>query len=424
MQFSGAGNVMRPALIVLFVLCAFGAPTETDAAAGDWTCTGYAFCNGGALQPEGVGTIVQLMVAAHNEVLCDVQGIAENGSAYVTSGPTYLGIDSYRYSYVVNFACTRTDNGNDAFTAQGVIYADITDTCVEGEFDTATGECIVPEECPFFEGMQFIKSGDGNPPASICQSGCTLSPAPGPSIRMGGGYMQMFEITGSCSPSDSSVPPTGNNCIQTSDGTQYCADPASTENCGTVNGEYVCIDAVPEGNCIFTPTGQAICDGGSQTNPPDTTIEDGDGNDVDVYSDGNTGGTDGGTGTSSGTNDADGDGNPDGGLGSDESDECDGGACDGDAMPELEAVDGFGDLFVAFYDDVEASPLIASYSGLAESLPAGSCTTFDSDPIAFLNNTVLTIDSHCSLWAEIAPIISSFMMAVWTLLGFFIILRA
>lgn len=68
----------------------------------------------------------------------------------------------------------------------------------------------------------------------------------------------------------SNMPPQG--CIQGSDGHMVCMSTTTTtnaqgQNCGTVNGESVCIESVPNDSCASTSTGSIVCVG-SATPPP------------------------------------------------------------------------------------------------------------------------------------------------------------
>ncbi len=288
----------------------------------------------------------------------------------------------------------------------------------------ANNEIECPGECPLAVGEKVIKSGSGTAPSNRCDGNCAFTKS-GAGITMSGGYMAWYQVNGNCGSETGDGAQDNQNCLRTAGGTTYCLDTNTPdENCGTVNGEYVCLDGVPDGNCVFTPNGQAICDGGSQTNTPDETIST-DSNDLDVFGDGNTGGTSGGSGNTSGTDDVG--GTPGGGGGTGDGGQpgdCDGTNCQGQLPGANEAVDDFGTLFSNFYGRVEAAPVIAAFGGIPGSLPSGSCAAVDSDPIAFLNNQVLSLDVHCSMWQEIEPILSGVMLAIWALLGGLIILRA
>ena len=343
------------------------------------------------------------------------------GAAYFPNGTGYEGINGNNQH--VWEGTTRCGDGT--FNQAAKFLMDVGGECLAGEtFNTATGDCDAPQVCAV-EGLSFIKSGTGTAPATFCSLGCTFN-ADGPSISMGGGWAGSYTASGACSPDVSPEPATGLNCLST--GTvQYCVDPGASENCGTINGEYVCLENVPQGNCMFLAGGSAVCTDGSQTDPPDETFTDGDGNTYDIYTDGQTGGTSGGNGTSAGTDNTTGAGSgaSSGGTGDGDGEgDCDGANCQGELPGDNENVDDFGTLFSNFYGRVEGSPIISSFSGLPGSVGAGSCEGFSSDPIAALDGTTLTIDAHCTLWPEVLPLLQTFMMAVWALIGGIIILRA
>lgn len=282
-----------------------------------------------------------------------------------------------------------------------------------------------PAECPFVDGESFIKSGSGSPPASICNGGCNLVQN-GPNIAMDGGYTGSYSVQGSCSGGDPDPPDalTDNlNCVSSSNGTQYCVDPNATENCGTVNGEYVCLNSIPDGACIFTGSGQAICNNVSAANTPADTITDPDGNSFDVFPNG-TGGQAGG-GATPGTNDSDGDGQPGSvGDGSGEGtcpswEDCDethsGGLAD---IPD----DGcdFGCIMGAFWTDINAGPWGQSLNSVALTSGAAACPA----PSFAIFDTTFTMDFHCSLGETVRTMLSIVFLGIWGLAATRVVLSA
>lgn len=287
----------------------------------------------------------------------------------------------------------------------------ISGACPGGAPPGADGNC--PASCDFANANSFLAEGSGSAPTQVCDSSTSCKAnRGGVTVEVGGRYAaRYFPVDESCSGSEVTGEATENNCIATGSMT-YCADADAQQNCGTVNGEYVCLDSVPPGGCIFTSSGQAICDGGSMSQTPDGSIGTPDGG-VDVFG----GGLDGTDGTVAGT----GDGGPEQG---EEGGECQDESCSGTLPGEFEAVDSFAQLFSAFYARVESAPIIAAISSIPGSLPAGSCSGVDSDAIAFLNGQVLTIDIHCQLWPNVSAVIYPVMLALWGVLGAIIILRA
>ncbi|MEM8684361.1 MAG: hypothetical protein AAGF72_13070 [Pseudomonadota bacterium] len=239
------------------------------------------------------------------------------------------------------------------------------------------------------------------------------------------GWIAQFAVTGSCGADDTTAQD-GLNCV--SNGVaSFCMDPTAQTNCGTVNGQYVCLDTVPQGNCVFLSNGDSVCGQGATTETPDLEVEIDDGQGGTETIGIHTGGvsSDGSGGVVPGTDDTDGDGLPGGPGGSGDGDgSCDGPGCQGDVPSENEAVDDFGTLFSTFWGRVEAAPIVQSFTGIAGSMPVGACDPVSSDPIAFLGNTTLQIDTHCTLWPQLVPIINGVMLAIWALLGGIIIFRA
>jgi len=296
----------------------------------------------------------------------------------------------------------------------GIVWNVTNDPICPTGYSEGTGSQSEPEcqedqaDCPFVAGEQFIKFGTGTPPATRCDNGCGMDVQA--SVIFPDGYVAGYAITGNCSPDTGDGAQEGLNCISSTSGTTYCVDPGDL-NCGTVNGEYVCLDSVPPGNCILTPDGQAICEGGSQTDPADSTFEDGNGNSFDVYTDGDTGQTTGGSDDTGGSVGAA--GGPEG-----ES------LTPGSLPADNEAVDGFGDATLGFWARIEAAPIIAAITAIPLSLPAGSCTAVDSDPVSFFDGQVLIINAHCELWDFVSLVLFVIMLGAWALLGALIILRA
>ena len=394
-------------------VCGFAIAAESEAAE-----TGY-FKLGGTGNYASLSAAQAVHRATYQAGSCDYLG----PDTAVTRELTYTGNGSTVHTWWHVVECQNNTNYN---TSSGIEYVFTAPECDDPAetFNTTTGQCEDPPECPLAVGEKVIKSGNGTAPSTRCDGNCSYTKS-GAGITMSGGYMAWYEVDGVCGTETGDGAQDNQNCLQTAGGTTYCMDNSKPdENCGTVNGEYVCLDGVPDGNCVFTPNGQAICDGGSQTNTPDETIST-DTDTLDIFGNGNTGGTSGGGGNTSGTDDVG--GTPGGGSGTGDGSQpgdCDGTNCQGQLPGANEAVDDFGTLFANFYGRVQGAPVIAAFGGIPGSLPAGSCAAVDSDPIAFLNNQVLSLDVHCSMWQDIEPIISGVMLAIWALLGGLIILRA
>lgn len=115
-------------------------------------------------------------------------------------------------------------------------------------------------------------------------------------------------------------------CVTGASGTVVCKDTEMPKNCGTLNGEMVCVDDAPAGNCTFFAGGNWICDADAPTPPkpavPPEIVGNGRGPDgqpqtVQVFPPGAEGGDSGSTYTGGGRSAAgeDGDGMACGGEG-------------------------------------------------------------------------------------------------------------
>lgn len=295
---------------------------------------------------------------------------------------------------------------------------------VECTFNGTSGAVECAQECPFTDGEEFIKSGGNPKPAGFCNEGCSFSVKAGAAqVQFQTDWIGVYSVTGSCSPDDGILPDTGLNCLQTAAGTQYCVDPVSVGNCGTVNGEYQCLDAVPPGNCLLTPGGQAICDGGSQVNSPDDTVTDQDGNDYDIYTSGNTGGTVGGDGATAGTSDVNGDGVADGeGMPGEDCPAWEN--CDETHSGTTPAIDDdgcdFNCITSGFYSDIANGPLISSVSGLAWTSGSSACPS----PTITLFGESFLFDGHCAIGAEIQSVLAIAFLGIWFLFATRVFLSA
>jgi hypothetical protein len=103
--------------------------------------------------------------------------------------------------------------------------------------------------------------------------------------------------------------------------------------------------------------------------------------------------------------------------------ECDDSACEGVVPGDGDVgVGTFGEIGDDFMERVGDADITNAMSGWE--LPEGSCSGFEIDPLAALDDQVYTIDAHCGVWDEISPVITTVAIAVWSIMGGFIILRA
>ena len=100
----------------------------------------------------------------------------------------------------------------------------------------------------------------------------------------------------------------------------------------------------------------------------------------------------------------------------------DGAAAAGDlALPGLGEVPGFGESVQQFWTDVQAAPIAgvaSSLTGLSDA--GGTCPA----PSFSIFGTTFTLDFHCQVWPDIAPVIEAAALAGWAILAVLILLSA
>lgn len=136
---------------------------------------------------------------------------------------------------------------------------------------------------------------------------------------------------------------------------------------------------------------------------------------------GGTGG--GGPGTGTGTDPDTGSGGPGGPGAGGVPGVCEEGVCDF-VPPEAfgdEPVPSFGESLQSVYKGIQDSPIGQSIQQIT--FPSGGSCPAGSVRLDALKVT-LTFDSHCDLWAQVAPILAAVMLAVWALLAVRVFLSA
>lgn len=364
----------------------------------------------------------------------------------IDSGPT---LAAGTWTAVV--AARRTQNGPQPCTAgfsDWFYFAlSFTDMCTLPE--TMTGEgCSVPPEpfdCSDFIGMQVDRYyADTAVGGAVCASApgsetpgeeCGASPVGFASCAGGECFARLEFSGGTCEGGAADVTgedladePGNMNCVS-GGGVTICAG-QNAQNCGTVNGEPLCLTSVPEGRCTFLGDGGMVCastagappaptdSAGTSPATPDATFtarsegqpED---TDYDVFGPGTVQGS--GTATS-GTASTE-DETPE------EPGECtEVGSCPGN-IPELGEAETIAESTGTFMGAVNSAPIVQAITGLATSMPAGVCPA-PQVTLAYLNNATFTLDAHCALWENIAGVLTFVMLAVWVFIGARIILSA
>lgn len=358
------------------------------------------------------------------------------------TAPNFTGEIRIYYDGIAPYDCAARALG-------GPGYWSFTES-MDCDYQTDIHGCYVepppPPDCSAFDGVQvdrfYADMGVGGP---ICASppgeevmDCeALVAAPsGFAACAGGECFARLEFTGDqCGAEPDATAevledePGNTNCVS-GDGVTVCAA-QNSQNCGTVNGQSVCLDTIPPGRCTFLGNGGMVCASDADAPPAPT---DGGGMDPATPDGSFTGASDDaeeqdfnyfgpGTVASSGTPTS-GSGQTGTGESPDETEEpcMEVGSCPG-ALPELGEATSFADATNAFMAGVESAPLIAAASGLGASLPAGECPA-PSATLDYIGGLELTLDAHCGLWDEIASVLAAVMLAVWVFVGARILLSA
>jgi len=243
-------------------------------------------------------------------------------------------------------------------------------------------------------------------------------------------------------PEPEPINPTGQeNCVTTAAGTESCAGPYG-ENCGYLNDKFVCLGKTDPDECWINDDGSRWC-GDSAPTPPvpdngtrgvkatpqDTVAQEGPGGTTNTYNYYNS------TTVTNSSSQSDTGNNPNR---SDSTDPAttptpvvdqggDGDGLGGDtpydpAVPELDEVAGFGDITQGFLDGVEGAPIVAAWTGIGSSIPAGSCPTAN---ITVFGAAYSFTDTMCDIWDNtVSPLLSVVFLFVWPFLGLRIVMSA
>ena len=157
---------------------------------------------------------------------------------------------------------------NDSGFFRGTLWWEYSKTYTEvvGDPSVSTIDCSVLKDA------EFQVSYDSNE-ATSCLNNCGIETAN--IFHVGGltsgqtvmrGYYTGNECASGLPQTDTfSDNPSG--CITGAGGTEACIS-EQIPDCGLVNGQYVCADTVPEGNCVFIAGGSFVCTQVAETTPP------------------------------------------------------------------------------------------------------------------------------------------------------------
>lgn len=157
-------------------------------------------------------------------------------------------------------------SGRNAFCSYEY-YIPSTDSYSSRTINTASltywtnGDPDQPEYCESTQGVTIQAGGDGEAPTYACINTCQYRTKT--AIWTTNEWYGDVEGTGAiCTSVDAA--PTSENCIEQG-GTKLCYK-TETTNCGTFNGQTICLDTIPPGNCTMISGGSFICD--SEGTPP------------------------------------------------------------------------------------------------------------------------------------------------------------
>jgi len=237
--------------------------------------------------------------------------------------------------------------------------------------------------------------------------------------------------------------PTGEVCKESAEGTEVCGAPAYGENCGYVNGEFVCLGKTDPDECWVNGDGSRLCgdtapmppvpDSGTpgQRATPDDTLgaigPTGTTNNYNYYNSATVAGSSRDAGDSGANPNRNTSTNPSTGAipvvveGDGEgTGEGDGGGPFGG--PEMDEVGTFGELTQSFVDGLEAAPIVAAWTGIGSSIPAGACPDAD---ISVFGETYSFTDFACGIWDDtVVPLLSLVFLFVWPFMGLRILMSA
>ncbi|MCK5770838.1 hypothetical protein [Algiphilus sp.] len=352
------------------------------------------------------------------------------------------------------------------------------DTTTAGTFGTTMVCEPIPQcEQPAGTPMSYYSTDGG----SACESGCVVEFAEyglsivGETTDPIAQYISTGETCGTEDPPhDGDELLGGEECVTSASGKEVCAgDALMPKNCGTVNGDLVCIDTSPgcgevngqevceddlpeADNCATNSSGDRICitDDGELDHPENEADEeeklekvDENGNRVPGSTTAHIMGTD----TDPGEDECDPqteqcDDEPGDGQCDPEVEQCDDEPGDGECDPETEEcgegqcdpeVETCGGTFVGkalssktfsqstsdFMTGVKGTPLGVAISEVEANLPdEGTCPAPTVD-LTDWNMGSYTLDAHCILLEEWRSQIRISMLAFYSLLGIFVFLR-
>lgn len=390
---------------------------------------------------------------ACHETYIDADVAASGGTAVKCTGHNVHNVNTSDVTPPINYTAQTTvywDGtppltcvGPSASTANWSFTLDTGSGC---EYDPGIHGCAVdppePPDCSDFDGVQVDRFfSDSEVGGAICAAppgdevtGCealVASPT-GFAACAGGQCFARVAFTGNqCGAEPDATgevlvdEPGNTNCVA-GGGVTVCAA-QSSQNCGTVNGQSVCLNSIPPGRCTFLGNGGMVC-ASSASSPPAPTDSMGsspatpDGS-FNARGASNESGSDfnyfgPGTVASSGTPTS-GPGTGGGGILPDEEGEDECTDCDFSA-PSIGDAQSFGETTAAIFAGIESSPWGTAITAPVDELPAGACP---EETFSMFGETY-SIDVACDLWPTVEPILTACFLLVYVLIGIRIVASA
>jgi hypothetical protein len=264
--------------------------------------------------------------------------------------------------------------------------------------------------------------------------------------------IQVAQATGNGSGAVTSGTPAGTpgDCVADGSGGTNCSmgvtpSGGTGSNCGTFNGDQVCVASIPPGTCQSFASGGVACTmaTGSTTPPPGAPTASGGApatptaqvtnntNTTNYYSSSvvsssagpvvsiaggvNSGNAGTGSGTSSGS--GSGTGNAPNAANGD----CGASGVDcSDGTPSLASEPTIATSTGTYTAALSSVPIVAAVAGISGSVPSGSCPTATFS----VYGSTYTLDEQCTLWSSVASVVQLVMLACWALIGVKILMSA
>lgn len=328
------------------------------------------------------------------------------------------------------------------------------------------GGCPV---CPAGEKEQLSGTGAlSSAPSRMCYEGCEFTRSGGGVGVSAGGeqawtanYRSTGSSCGSAAGNTGLEEGGGGGCVSGGD-TIACGGGAGSngdggggdggsENCGEFNGDRVCPTSVPPGTCVQYASGGVACVSDSSGNPPQSppapdSGTPGDPAEADGVVEvplGGGGGSVTGTyyapGTVGGSGSTPSTGTPGGvpvgtpgtgsGTGEDDDDEeepsgtCEGTGCN-QTTPSLDDIGTVSQAMAGFWTELQSVPLVTAAAGLSTSVGTGACPNWETSVAAFGDTWEVDFSFICTMWEDIAGVLTVVMLVFWGFIAFRILFSA